>query len=78
LTLDESIRLAHLTRNLKTLADVIAAFGAPDEETHHRTLRYDKVSEFAVVEVSVSSDETVQFSFVSKPVGPGGTVQNAG
>jgi len=78
LTLDESIRLAHLTRNLKTLADVIAAFGAPDEENHHRTFRYHKLSELAFVEVSVSADERVQLSFVSKPVHPGGTVQNAG
>lgn len=88
-THEEMLRLDTLTRNLKSLADVVAAFGNPDEDyptghgvtkpgavgepdktEHYRSIRYNNLSQTAVVDVIVHPLDRVHFTSYGKPAEP--------
>jgi len=84
-TTEETMRLQQLTRDAKTVRDVIKALGPPDMDLdagqgittamqrdepprteYFRVLRYNGLSDTAIVDAIVYPDDRVHFSYMAK------------
>jgi hypothetical protein len=68
-SMEDQARIHELARKFHTKADILAAWGEPDEEfpNGYDLLRYNNVLSSAVVEVIVRPDERINFVYHARP-----------